>query len=388
MKSVRRLALPLALLSLLTLRPLAVEAADGWLVATGSDSVRAGAPIDVEVIRPATATWPPTLSLRLSPAVGDARVLVLDAATDGGDGLRRTYRLVLPAEADGLLRAELADRPSNRIALVVERGPGASADALARMTAPPPAGNGVRHLDPVPDDEPALSANEAMYFVAGARDGLDARFQLSFKYRLFDPHSAPVRFFAPLGQLYLGYTQTSLWDLNRDSKPFRDTSYRPSLFWQGRIGTTDGLLPTYLRGGYEHESNGRDGEKSRSIDMLFVQPAWRRDFADGRTLLFAPRLHAYLERDDNPDIARYRGYADWIVRYGDEGGWVASARLRRGTSGRGSGQLDLSVPLRDPLFARVGGFLHFQVFSGYGETLLDYNVKRPPQFRVGFSIVR
>lgn len=386
MKRSRRF-LPPALAGLfLSCCSLAASAA-GWLIATADEGAEPGALLELQIVRPdATEPWPETLHLRLQRDGEAAAEIELRADDAGGDGPRRRYRAILPAVPAGLLRATLADRPSNRLALVVRSA--RPADAIERMAGPAPAGEGLR-FDPLPDDEPALSANEPMYFVAGARDGLDARFQLSFKYRLFDAQSLPARFFAPLGRLHFGYTQTSLWDLGSDSKPFRDTSYRPSLFWQGRIGNgAGGLVPDYLRGGYEHESNGRDGDKSRSIDMLFVQPAWRHDFADGRTFFFAPRFHAYLERGDNRDIARYRGYADWVLRYGDEGGWVLGARLRRGTAGHGSAQLDLSHPLREPLFSRVGGFLHFQVFTGYGETLLDYDVKRPPQFRIGFSIVR
>ncbi|MFZ5510482.1 MAG: phospholipase A, partial [Pseudomonadota bacterium] len=33
-------------------------------------------------------------------------------------------------------------------------------------------------------------------------------------------------------------------------------------------------------------------------------------------------------------------------------------------------------------------YLHFQYFNGYGESFLDYNLKRRSQFRIGFSIVR
>jgi outer membrane phospholipase A len=365
---------------------IAADAAAGWLIATADESAEVGALLEFQVVRPDVAqVWPATLRLRLQRDGATVGEIDLRADDVDGEGLRRRYRAPLPSLPAGLLRATLADRPSNRLALVVR--PAGSVDTLERMAGPSPAGDGVR-LDPLPDEEPALSANEPMYIVAGARDGLDARFQLSFKYRLFDAQSLPARLFAPLARLHFGYTQTSLWDLGENSRPFRDTSYRPSLFWQGRVGESGGLVPDYLRGGYEHESNGRDGDKSRSIDMLFVQPAWRREFADGSTFFFAPRVHTYLDRGDNRDIARYRGHADWIMRYGKEDGWILSARLRRGTAGYGSGQLDLSFPLREPLFSRVGGFLHFQVFSGYGETLLDYNVKRPPQFRIGFSIVR
>lgn len=168
---------------------------------------------------------------------------------------------------------------------------------------------------------------------------------------------------------------------------FRDTNYRPSFFWQGAT-LGEGLMPDLLRAGYEHESNGKDGATSRSINTLFAQPVWRTGFSDGRTLIFAPKVYGYLEKSDNLDIQRYRGYVDWNFRYGFDDGWLLATKLRRGTAGHGSTQLDLSYPLRKLLFARTGGFLHFQLFNGYGDSLLDYNLNRGTQVRVGFSIVR
>lgn len=79
--------------------------------------------------------------------------------------------------------------------------------------------------------EPPLTENEPVYFGMGWRGGTSARFQLSFKYRLFDQALGWGRDQPWLSGFYLGYTQTSLWNLSGDSKPFRDTSYRPSLFW-------------------------------------------------------------------------------------------------------------------------------------------------------------
>ncbi len=381
----------------------AAWAASGWLIATTVDTVRGGDSLRIEVVRPdETQPWPETLPLRLQAGTGDGADLpvrvTLQAAERVSDS-RRIYRGELPAVPAGVLRIALADRPANPLVLLAtatdrtDTGAEAHAgDPLAAMNAPVAAAASAAvpvRIDPLPSHEPALSAHEPVYFLLGARDGLNARFQLSFKYRLFDENGALARAVPALGKLHFGYTQTSLWDLAGESKPFHDTSYRPSFFWQGALGEAgSGLLPGWLRGGYEHESNGKDGASSRSIDTLFLQPVWRTDFADGRTLLFAPKAYAYLDREDNPEIARYRGHVDWQLRYGNERGWVLAARLRRGTAGHGSGQIDLSVPLREPLFSRTGGFLHLQVFSGYGQSLLDYPLKSPPQWRLGFSIVR
>ena len=61
--------------------------------------------------------------------------------------------------------------------------------------------------------------------------------------------------------------------------------------------------------------------------------------------------------------------------------------MRLETSGKGSLLLDVSKRIRDLKFGPVSGYLHFQYFNGYGEDILDYNVRRPAQFRVGFAIV-
>lgn len=360
---------------------LPAAAATPWLIATTDESARGGAPIAFEVVKPdAEAQWPATLGLRVIHN-GASRELTLTAAATAADAdanaARRLYLGTVPGDVSGLVRVELADGRSNRLALLV-----AAADGAAATRLPPDA-----TLAQAPLAEMALSVNEPVYFLFGAGSERAARFQLSVKYRLFDADAAPVKLFPLLSGLYFGYTQNSIWELGADSSPFRDTNYRPSLFWQGVVAG-DGLMPQALRAGYEHESNGRDGVTSRSINTLFAQPVWRTAFADGRTLVAAPKLYGYLTRRGNEDIQRYRGNVDAIFRYGYEAGWLATTQLRRGTAGHGSAQFDLSYPLRRLQLARTGGFLHFQLFKGYGESLLDYNVRHGSQFRIGFSVVR
>jgi len=366
------------------LAALPVAAAPAWLIATPDENARAGAPIVLDVIKPAAQPdWPATLSLRMAQEGTTREVELLAVEPGASEDARRSYRGVVPSQLSGLVRVDLADGSSNRLALLV-----AATDPLEQMQAPADAAKpGSTGKLSFTLNEPALSANEPMYFVVGGKGGATARFQLSFKYRLFDADSLPVAWFPPLAGLHFAYTQTSIWDLGANSAPFRDTSYRPSFFWQ-TTSLGGGLMPDLLRAGFEHESNGKDGENSRSINMLFAQPVWRSGFSDGRTLIFAPKVYGYLEKSENVDIQRYRGYADWNLRYGREDGWLLATQLRNGTSGHGSAQVDLSYPLRKPLFARAGGFLHFQLFKGYGESLLDYNLDRGTQARVGFSIVR
>mgnify|MGYP003393987351 CR=1 FL=1 len=242
-------------------------------------------------------------------------------------------------------------------------------------------------LDPRP---PVLSTHEPLYIIVGRRNETSAKLQLSFKYRLFDDESALTQFLPLLGKLHFGYTQTSLWDIGGESAPFRDTSYRPRFFYHedNFWRSPDGQQRLSFAAGVEHESNGRAGLDSRSINVIFVRTRWRINIGKDMYLVLWPKLISYFERSDNPDIAAYRGYGDLNMRLGKYDGIEASTTWRKGTQTMGSWQVDLTYPIRRRILADAGGFLHLQYFSGYGESLLDYNLRRASQIRLGFSIVR
>lgn len=230
----------------------------------------------------------------------------------------------------------------------------------------------------------ALSPYEPVYFSLGAKDDFHARFQLSFKYRLFTPVAEPAWW----DKFYFAYTQTSIWDLGKDSSPFRDSSYRPAFFWLNeRVWETDDQRHSLgLNLGFEHESNGRSATTSRSMNSLYVRPSFNYRFDNGSMLSFAPRIKHYMGLSDNPDIRDYRGTVDYQLKWTSPRGYMASAAYR----GRSKGlvQLDLAYPLKGTWLKRVNGFIHLQYVKGYGETLLDYNRKADSQFRLGLMIVR
>jgi outer membrane phospholipase A len=61
--------------------------------------------------------------------------------------------------------------------------------------------------------------------------------------------------------------------------------------------------------------------------------------------------------------------------------------FRYGTADKGSILVDVSRRTRDVKIGPVSGYLHVQFFAGYGESILDYNVKDKSQLRFGFAIV-
>lgn len=367
-----------------------VFAAEDWLIASRTETIGMGHKLVVEVVKPeSTAAWPQTLQLKLSRDGGGEEIeLTMSEETDSAN--RRVYTGRPQQNYLGIVHAELADQPSNRILMLAADDSGlVPTPTVADAEDTQKQGPGPMVVLARPDQEPALSAYEPAYFVGGSNDqsGKDAKFQISFKYRLFDPESSFGQYSPMLSNLYFTYTQTTVWDLGGDSSPFRDTSYRPGIFYRA-LGRGNDFWPDEYRIGLEHESNGQGGDESRSINIGYVRPIWHFDLDNGKRLTFHPRIYGYLDKNENPDIDEYRGYVDWQMRYGREDGLIVNALYRQGTEGYVTGQLDFSYPLSERIFARTGAFAHVQIFSGYGETLVDYNREHDTQLRVGISLVR
>jgi outer membrane phospholipase A len=374
-----------------------------WLLQPGSERARAGEPLEVivyvvnDTATPIAEGLPQRLpaNARSNEAAATVTLEAIDppenlsAPIAPGSFRKQRYRFVVPASLRGTVQIALERLPLARLNVAVDAAEPSAADVgSARLQPADDARADVLRMDTIP--EPVLSPYEPMYFLFGTRGSDTARVQLSFKYRLFDERWALARMFPPVSDIYFGYTQTSLWDIGSTSAPFRDTSYRPSLFYYNPQvhASGGGRFLLGIESGLEHESNGREGERSRSINIAYLKPSWRWLIDDEHHFSVAPKIYAYLDREDNPDIDRYRGHVDLHLRYGRRDGWLFAAVVRKGSGDRGSLQLDASYPIRQPFFANAGGFLHFQYFNGYGETLLNYDERNRSQFRIGFSIVR
>jgi phospholipase A1 len=234
----------------------------------------------------------------------------------------------------------------------------------------------------------AISVYEPVYFLIGGDGGLNAKFQISFRYRLFDDRGRLASRFPWVDDIYLSFSQTSLWDLGDLSRPFKDSSYRPRLFFANYdLGRAfDGRLRLGLEGGAGHESNGKTGEESRSFNMFYMRPMLTAGDPDGFRMYFGPLIHNYVADNENPDLKDYRGYVDYLVGAGSKGGLDFWATFRKGRrSDFGSAELNLSYPL-SKINEDLTGWLMLQYFGGYGESLLDYNRKLDSQFRLGIAV--
>ena len=204
----------------------------------------------------------------------------------------------------------------------------------------------------------------------------EAKYQISFKTKLWEG------LVGHHGDLWLGYTQLSNWQAYNKSfsAPFRETDYEPELMAVFRTNLDAGLgfKVKMLSVGLNHQSNGRGQPLSRSWNRLMVQGGVERDnFA--LLLRTWKRFEESAAKDDNPDISRYLGYGDLQATWRLDAHEL-SLNLRPGFYSRGSAQLDWTFPIH----RNLKGYLQF--FTGYGETLIDYN-HRQSIFGLGVSLV-
>jgi outer membrane phospholipase A len=303
------------------------------------------------------------------------------------------YTFEVPAEVRGTLMLEL-EAPSKLLGVmeVAERSaqPGlqpTAGTALSRVGTGMPAENAVKRTF-----GGRIGVHEAIYFLYGA-DTPAAKFQFSFKYRLLGDKAALRNTVPALRGLYLGYTQRSLWDIEAESSPFHDTSYMPELFIESQAvmdpGSDGGAKWLGYQVGYKHESNGRSGLDSRSLNIVYARTALAFGRLDGWSLLVVPRLFGYVsDLSNNPDIVQYRGYADLVIVIGRNDGPALAIGGQLGRNGnRGNLQADLNIPVKVDRIFDFATYIHLQYWSGYGESLLDYN-RRSTALRAGISLVR
>ena len=343
---------------------------------------------------------PPTLDVRVTTATG-----TFDAVAKRED--KTAERESVALRAGGFARvAYLIDRSTDDPTPVVTLK-----TPPATNVAPTPRGNPIDALvrpDPVYRSEIGLvehlanriKPHEPVYIVAGDEE-ITTKFQFSFKYQILNPEGPIAKKAPPLAGVYFAYSQTSLWDLGDDSNPFFDSTYRPEALVSYENlerfvvnGGGERLLPDWItlatQAGYRHESNGRDGDDSRSLNYAYVRPIFTFRGRDDWFLTLAPTFFTYVgDLDDNPDIRDYRGHTELRAVIGQAGGVQLAVTGRVGDTGvnKGSLELNLSLPLRKISASNLDVYFYTQYFSGYGETLLTYD-DTSYSLRFGIALVR
>jgi len=194
--------------------------------------------------------------------------------------------------------------------------------------------------------------------------------------------------------LWFGYTQQSYWQLftAQLSRPFRTTDHEPELIYvyPHQIALPGGWNYRLSGLGLVHQSNGQSDPLSRSWNRTYLMGAAEKTLGPDSGLRLQGRLWNRLDEssnDDNPGIENYIGRAELTGTWQMNKANTLSLTLRQSlkSEARGSARLDwMMAPDASPTY--TGLRYHVQLFSGYGDSLLDYN-KRRNVLSVGLSLV-
>lgn len=215
------------------------------------------------------------------------------------------------------------------------------------------------------------------YFILGDPN---AKLSLSFKIKLIEK-----------ADLYLAYSQLMFWEVAKESSPFEDVNYNPEIFY--RLYEGDSRKTWADIGIYEHESNGRDMEYSRGWNRFYLLYSMEAFDVDAAKLYISFKGWVpYDVEDTNEDITEYRGLyeinftlAQFLGASFDQSDLI----LRIYSGGNAgidptNGGQELTLRLRGEITKEFLPVLTFQLFNGYGESLLNYN-QRETEFRVGIG---
>jgi phospholipase A1 len=197
-----------------------------------------------------------------------------------------------------------------------------------------------------------------------------------------------------LDSLWFAYSQQSYWQLfNADlSRPFRATDHEPELIY---IFPVESALPSgwrlrYGGIGINHQSNGQSLPLSRSWNRIIGRAGIELGDTFSITGALWQRIPEGSANDDNPDIVERVGRAELASV------WNVDTRNSLAFTVRHSLQTSDSGSVRLAWFRKIGTAvdnanrsslrLHTELFSGYGDSLMDYNRKRTV-FSVGLTLL-
>ena len=231
------------------------------------------------------------------------------------------------------------------------------------------------------DNRPAFGIYKDTYFVGGtalnqkpSEYNSNVKFQISFRQRL-------TKSILPFhSHLFLSYSQKAIWNVFEESLPFHDLNFNPGIGVQNLV-VHNGRLVGNATIMIEHESNGRDGEASRSWNKVTF----------GYAAVIDPRLEVYaktwipiIDGQQNKDILKYCGIFQTGTQYiSEDQRWVADVTFVKRQGWNLNFNTILNVGFR--LSKKRNQYLMLHFYDGYGENMLDYN-KYHCNVRVGLLI--
>jgi phospholipase A1/A2 len=189
----------------------------------------------------------------------------------------------------------------------------------------------------------------------------ELKYQLSLKVPLWK------KIFKSNSSLFLAYTQLSYWQLYNRSRFFRETDYEPELFLANQLNwnLSKRWQLTFLNIGVTHQSNGFGNQLERSWNKLYLDAI----VSSEHWMISLKPWYVLSTYPYNRDIAQYLGYGRVLVAYKF---YQQTLSLQfHNFIERGGKHKTAELTYSFPITPYIKGYA--QVFSGYGQSLIEYN---------------
>jgi phospholipase A1 len=230
------------------------------------------------------------------------------------------------------------------------------------------------------DDSPSFGIYKDNYIVIGSDlfrhpddDNSDAKFQISVIQRLTNS-VLPFKTY-----LFLTYSQLAFWDVFKESFPFRDINFNPTVGLGKPLVYNNRYLGD-ISFQFEHESNGKDGDDSRSWNKVSFSGLFN---INRHWTYFTKLWIPIIDGENNRNLVSYKGYGISAINYNQRNKYNISLILNPRSGGFGNMNITVNAAYR--LFQHENQYLFFEFYNGYGEGMLDYK-EFHQRFRLGFVI--
>lgn len=231
------------------------------------------------------------------------------------------------------------------------------------------------------DRGPYFTLYKDNYFAVGTTpfrkptaENSDVKFQISISQRL-TKSVLPWHTY-----LFLMYTQRVVWDVFKNSMPMHDFVFNPGIGLSKPLFSKDRFIgkATLL---IEHESNGRDGEESRSWNRISLGASI---MIDNWITVHGKVWIPIVDGENNRDILKYAGlWSNGVTINTPNKKFFFGVTLTK----RAGWNLNFNTQVEFGwrMWNKANQYFYVQYYNGYAENLLDYN-RFESMLRIGLVI--
>lgn len=234
------------------------------------------------------------------------------------------------------------------------------------------------------DSGPYFTFYKDNYFILGTTVGYkptnensNVKFQISIQQKL-------TRSTLPFNTyLYLFYSQKCFWNVFQNSLPMTDLNFNPGIglarpFFSRTTGRYVGKAFMLI----EHESNGRDGDASRSWNRITFGGSV---LVDNNLMVFGKFWIPIIDGSNNKDILKYCGVYQIGTQVMSNNRRFGGALVLTKRADWNPFNFNVELNLKFRIWPRDTQYLFLQYYNGYGEGLLAYK-EFHSQLRVGICL--